>query len=266
MADASIAAPRAPVLGIDDPVVAEAVKRNRIVDPRAKLLPLCHLKADPSHDCGAAAGAGGATQSSVGLVLDEEGIMAAHAPPEHDVWEKAAEGGLVDGPVRDPGRIRTWNAAVSANERAERIEEAAALLVDSGLSAACTRLPCAGAASAVTKEALCAAHGAAHVERLLSLRGSSARDTLEFATSSNYVFANDKSVLAALTAAGATLSASRWVLEGGAGETQRSACVVCRPPGHHAEGSCSMGFCLINNVAVAAAAAAHAGETVLIVE
>jgi len=44
------------------------------------------------------------------------------------------------------------------------------------------------------------------------------------------------------------------------------ALVVARPPGHHALADRSMGFCLLNNVAVAAAALADLGERVLIVD
>jgi len=49
-------------------------------------------------------------------------------------------------------------------------------------------------------------------------------------------------------AAGGTLRAVEWVLE----ESDRQAFVLCRPPGHHAEPDRGMGFCLINNIAVAA--------------
>ena len=55
---------------------------------------------------------------------------------------------------------------------------------------------------------------------------------------------------AALCAAGAALAACRSVA---AGEARRAFCAL-RPPGHHAESSRAMGFCLFNNAAVAARA------------
>ena len=54
---------------------------------------------------------------------------------------------------------------------------------------------------------------------------------------------------AALRAAGAAVAAVDAVL---GGDTLRAFCAV-RPPGHHATGDTPMGFCLFNNVAVAAA-------------
>ncbi len=63
-------------------------------------------------------------------------------------------------------------------------------------------------------------------------------------------------------AAGAGLAAIA-ALEQGQGD---AAFVAVRPPGHHARADRGMGFCLINNVAVAAAALAHERERVLIVD
>ena len=53
---------------------------------------------------------------------------------------------------------------------------------------------------------------------------------------------------AALAAAGAALGATEAVVEGDA----CGAFALVRPPGHHAESNAAMGFCLFNNVAIAA--------------
>jgi acetoin utilization deacetylase AcuC-like enzyme len=66
----------------------------------------------------------------------------------------------------------------------------------------------------------------------------------------------------ALLAAGAALEVVD-ALARGDGEV---AFVAARPPGHHALAAEPMGFCLLNNVAVAAAALAERGERVLIVD
>ena len=69
---------------------------------------------------------------------------------------------------------------------------------------------------------------------------------------------------AALRAAGAALAATDAVL---AGDIDNAFCSV-RPPGHHARPSEPMGFCLFNNVAVAArhALEAHGLERIAIVD
>lgn len=74
--------------------------------------------------------------------------------------------------------------------------------------------------------------------------------------------AGPRSWSAALMAAGAGLTAVECLDRG---EGDAAFCAV-RPPGHHATARKAMGFCLLNNVAVTAAALADRGERVLIVD
>jgi acetoin utilization deacetylase AcuC-like enzyme len=75
-------------------------------------------------------------------------------------------------------------------------------------------------------------------------------------------FARPDSWEAALLSAGAGLQAIDILRQRGDG----FAFVVTRPPGHHALADRAMGFCLLNNVAVTAAALVAEGERVLIVD
>lgn len=72
------------------------------------------------------------------------------------------------------------------------------------------------------------------------------------------------SLLAAYLAAGGTLAAVDAIM---LGEVEHAFCAV-RPPGHHAETARAMGFCLFNNVAIAAryAQKKHGLTRVLIVD
>lgn len=107
------------------------------------------------------------------------------------------------------------------------------------------------------REALLRAHTEEHVDWFLSQRGLSGRVDGDTCYSSG-------SVHAGLLAAGASLSAVDTVLSG----ESRAAWALVRPPGHHAERGKAMGFCLLNNVAIAATHAleVHGLERVMIID
>ncbi|MFF2320724.1 histone deacetylase family protein [Agrobacterium sp. NPDC058088] len=77
-------------------------------------------------------------------------------------------------------------------------------------------------------------------------------------------YLSPKSLQAALTGIGAAMAAVDDVFTGGADNVF----VAARPPGHHAETAKAMGFCLFNNVAIAArhAQKAHGAERVAIID
>ena len=74
--------------------------------------------------------------------------------------------------------------------------------------------------------------------------------------------ADEQSWEAAVLAAGSGLDAAERLERGGA---DAASCAV-RPPGHHAGRAKAMGFCLLNSIAVCAAALADRGEKVVIVD
>jgi len=108
----------------------------------------------------------------------------------------------------------------------------------------------------------------AEVEELLVVHPSSHLSRLEMIDAAGGGRVDPDTVMgpdsweAARLAAGAGLVAIDALKKGVA---DFAFCAV-RPPGHHAMPERSMGFCLLNNVAVAAAALANAGQKVVIVD
>ncbi len=129
-------------------------------------------------------------------------------------------------------------------ENAARLALALAQL-DAAPPAGCvTRAP-----PAATSGQLAAVHGARHLETLAATAGRP-RTVLDPDTS-----AGPRSEEVARLAAGAAIAAVQEVVDGRA----HGALALVRPPGHHAEAERAMGFCLYNNVAVAAAHALREG-------
>ena len=151
--------------------------------------------------------------SRTGLVFDER-CYGHHNPPLGPPW-----------------------LAIAPFERPERLAATFRALEGSGILGKVDRLPPRSA----PRTALELVHDASHVERVLAEPRTSV-------TLDHEAWIGPGTRNAALLAVGGMLEAVAAVV---AGEV-RNAFVLARPPGHHAEASRPMGFCLLNATAVAA--------------
>ena len=124
-------------------------------------------------------------------------------------------------------------------ERAARLEYLREKLAEQGLDSRCVRIEPVEA----EKKILLSVHSGQYLDRLESA----------CRTESSYIDTPDSAICSesfrvAGLAAGGVIKAADLVA---AGELDCAFCAV-RPPGHHAERDFSMGFCLLNNVALAA--------------
>lgn len=113
-----------------------------------------------------------------------------------------------------------------------------------------------------TTDELCLAHSRAHINFIR--KTVEKENHLEIGDTFNSVYFHPATFQCAVTAAGSLLQVVDSVLNG----TSRSGIAVVRPPGHHAESDMPHGFCIFNNVAIAAnyAIRDHGLKRVLIID
>ena len=153
--------------------------------------------------------------------------------------------------IEDP-RYRAHVGPPGHPERPERLEAVARAL--DRVRPALTPLP----ARAADDEEILRVHARGLLEHVSSLVARAP------ARLDEDTFVARESLLAARLAAGAAIDLARAVARG----EVRSGLAAVRPPGHHAETARAMGFCLFNNVAIAARAlqAEHGVGKVLVLD
>jgi acetoin utilization deacetylase AcuC-like enzyme len=155
--------------------------------------------------------------------------------------------------ITDPAFLR-HHTPDGHPERVERLE-AMLRIAERSKESGVTHLP---ATRRAAHDELLRVHSRPHIERVAS---TAAR---EYQMLDPDTFTSADSYDCALLAVGSALDAVDRVMGG----ELDNAFVAARPPGHHAETNRAMGFCLFNNIAVAAAhALAHHGlERVMIID
>jgi acetoin utilization deacetylase AcuC-like enzyme len=150
-------------------------------------------------------------------------------------------------------RFLAHRAPYAHPEHPGRLQAILERLDEEGLTTHCQPVP----AREATREELERVHTAGHVERVAGTARS------EFRQLDPDTYTSRESALAARLAAGGLVDLAAEVAAG----RLSSGLALLRPPGHHAEADRAMGFCLFNNVAVAARALQAGGlRRVLIVD
>jgi acetoin utilization deacetylase AcuC-like enzyme len=141
-------------------------------------------------------------------------------------------------------------------ERPERL-----VAIDDALDAAELRGRCRTLVPRpATREEILRVHSAEHLDGLISRMGDEHPEQSGWLDPDTYF--GPGSYQAALHAAGVSVDLALKVLAG----KQDNGFAAVRPPGHHATRNRAMGFCLLNNVAIAAAAARARGARVAIMD
>ncbi|KAL8056784.1 hypothetical protein ABFX02_04G141100 [Erythranthe guttata] len=150
----------------------------------------------------------------VGLIYDDR--MCNHADPDDDDH------------VENPNRIRAIWDKLNASGLAQRC------IVSNGKEA--------------KDNHLALVHSEKHIELIKNISSRNNSTMKRTAEKLDSIFFNEGSSEASSLAAGSVIQAAEKVAKG----ELDSAFAIVRPPGHHAEEDEPMGFCLYNNIAIAA--------------
>lgn len=114
----------------------------------------------------------------------------------------------------------------------------------------------------ITREQILTVHTKQHLQ-LLENASARANESSRIIAIDNETMMSPASWDALLASAGCVITACNAVMSGEA----RNGFALCRPPGHHATAGTAMGFCLVNNVAIAARYVQNRGvERILIID
>ncbi len=108
----------------------------------------------------------------------------------------------------------------------------------------CTHVPAAPLKRAVVQRV----HSESHMKFVDSIARTESSELAEIARKMNSVYLCSETAVSAKAAAACTIQIARLIAAG----QLRNGFALVRPPGHHAEPDQAMGFCILNNVAIAA--------------
>ncbi|ORX98982.1 Arginase/deacetylase [Basidiobolus meristosporus CBS 931.73] len=145
-------------------------------------------------------------------------------------------------------------------ENSQRIWKIFKVIQDEGILTKCVRI----SAREATKEEILLVHSADYHEALTNSADLSLQGLKALSSSYDSVYLNTESAHCARIASGGVIELCRTVYKG----IVKNGFAIIRPPGHHAEPEKAMGYCLYNNIAIAARylQQQHKAKRILIVD